>query len=418
MKAMKSKSKAMEVILVTVSVDTHLAAQLTDSIQKMPWSVSASSFDAYISATRRPSLGVETKSAEACIAIVDFDKDPEQAAETALYLAQIFAGKLTVVALAKHDDPSLLLTAMRAGCSEFIYKPLEDAAIARMLDRLAQLWTSTAAAQQSPTGTVISLLGAKGGVGTTTLAMHLAVYLAQFHGKRTLLIDNRPELGHVCVYLGIDGSRYQFHELVRNVNRLDSELLHGFVARHASGLDVLASPDVHGGMMDMSADAVSRTLEFLRGEYDYVILDCAPALDAVNLAVVNASAIIYLVTTPEIGAIRDLSRCIDRLSGRDQAPDALHVVLNRQTPSQTIRAEQIEKAIKLPIAIAIPDTYAELARSTNLGQPLLPKSKLEFSMQLAKWAETLVGAPRHVTGDAKEKRLFSLWSKTALHSNG
>ena len=58
------------------------------------------------------------------------------------------------------------------------------------------------------------------------------------------MIDLHPQSGHVGLYLGLPGSRYDFPELVRNVGRLDSALLSGFVAHHASGVDVLQSPDV------------------------------------------------------------------------------------------------------------------------------------------------------------------------------
>jgi len=68
------------------------------------------------------------------------------------------------------------------------------------------------------------------------------MYLVLCHQKKTLLIDNHPQLGHACIYLGIDGSRYHFQELVRNLSRLDSDLLRGYIATHESGLEVLASP--------------------------------------------------------------------------------------------------------------------------------------------------------------------------------
>ena len=92
------------------------------------------------------------------------------------------------------------------------------------------------------------------------------------------------------MYLGIDGSRNHFDEVVRSVNRLDSELLRGFIAKHPIGLDVLSSPDICGGMKPNEPEAITRTLEFLRAEYDFVIVDCATSMDESNLAVIEASA--------------------------------------------------------------------------------------------------------------------------------
>jgi len=409
--------KILDVVVITVCVDSGPADHLVKAVKRMPWLVSSSSFDAYISAARRPSLGLDIKSADACIAIVDFDKNPNQAAETAQYLTQALPGKLTVIALAKDNDPAMLLMAMRAGCSEFLYKPLQDVAVTQTLDRLAQLWTNSVTRSESPGGTILSFFGVKGGVGTTTLAMHLAMYLVQCHQKRTLVIDNHPELGHVCVYLGLDGSRYHFHELVRNFARLESELLQGFVANHPSGLEVLSSPDVCGGTKNMDPEAVSKTLEFLRSEYDYVIVDCAMSFDETNLAAIRASTRTYLVATQEFAAIRDLSRCVDKLIQVEESTDKLQVVINRFTPSYAINLEQIEKAIKLPVSLCISDSYTELVRSANLGETISPKSKLEFATQLVKWAEAVAGSPQRVAAVKKDKKLFPIWKRALLHSD-
>ena len=123
---------------------------------------------------------------------------------------------------------------MRAGCSEFLYKPYNEAVLLESLHRM-QEQLATPSVKNVAHGSVLSFFGAKGGVGSTTLAVHLATYLVENHQKKVLLIDNHLELGHVCVYLGLDGSRYHFAEVVRNVNRLDSELLRGFIAKHPSG---------------------------------------------------------------------------------------------------------------------------------------------------------------------------------------
>lgn len=129
---------------------------------------------------------------------------------------------------------------MRAGCNDFIGTVFDGATFAETLSRLDQQW-ATKSARHSARGAVLTFIGAKGGVGTSTLAVHIAIYLVECYQKKVLLIDNHPQLGHVCVYLGIDGSRYNFHELVRNLSRLDSELLRGYIATHSSGLEILVA---------------------------------------------------------------------------------------------------------------------------------------------------------------------------------
>jgi pilus assembly protein CpaE len=388
---MNSESGVFTAAVITVCLDPDTAERVVQAVEKMPWLVTASNFEAYISASRRPYIGPQLKAADACIAIVDFDQRPEEAVETTKYLQQVFPGKITVIALAQSREPELLLLAMRGGCTEFLHKPLKMDAFQEVLRRLERQWTATTA-RTAPVGSVLSFFGAKGGVGTTTLAVHLAMYLVQCHGKRTLLIDNHAELGHISVYLGIDGSRYHFAEVVRNVSRLDSELLQGFVAKHSSGLEILSSPDVCGNMNNMDPDAIARTLEFLKTEYDFVILDCATAVDENALAVIDVSTRVYLVATPEIGAIRDLARYVDNLMQIDYTTEKMHVVINRFSSRYAVSVEQIEKAIRLPIAIRLPNSYTELVRSVNLGEPVSAKTKSDFAAQVVKWSNTLVGS--------------------------
>jgi pilus assembly protein CpaE len=400
-------SQTLSVALITVSIDADTADKLTQSTVHMPWLLVHAELDGYISATRRPHFSHEVKSANALIAVVDFDADAEQAMETTAHLHQLFFGRIAIVALSSHVDPDLLLRAMRAGANEFLKKPFDATQFSETLNRLDQQWTTTMGRAHT-SGHILSFFGAKGGVGTTTIAVHLAMFLVRSSKKKVLLIDNHPELGHVCLYLGLDGNRYHFHELIRNVNRLDSDLLRGFIATHPSGLDVLSSPDAHTGVRDIDPDSIERTLEFLRGEYDYVLLDCETSFADTNLAVMDRSDQIYLIATPEIGAIRDLSRYIDGLVQNEHTTEKLHIAVNRHSSRDAVSIEQIEKAIRLPVEIKICNAYAECVRSINIGEPISADRKTEYAMQFTKWAHALAG-PAPEQAEPQQKKKFALW---------
>jgi pilus assembly protein CpaE len=404
----QSSAGIPSVALVTVGLDPMLSDEIADSVSTMVWAVHRADCEGYISATKRPPFPQPVKSAHYCIAVIDFDKDVDQAIEAAAYIQEIFSGKAALIASSASKDHEVLLRSMRAGCNDFIGGQFDEIAFAETLSRINQLWT-TKAARNSVRGSVLTFFGAKGGVGTTTLAVHVAMYLVQCHKKRVLLIDNRPQLGHVCVYLGIDGSRYNFHELVRNLSRLDSELLRGYIATHSSGLEVLSSPDTCAGRKAMDPESMAQTLDFLRGEYDYVIVDCPTSLDETNLAVIEASNQVYLVATPEIGAVRDLSRHVDSLSQNQQNADRVKIIINRFSAQHAVSLEQIEKAIRLPVFLKIPNNYADVVRSGILGEPISPKHKSDFSVQLVKWASTIAGPAPDMEQSAPKKSGFSLW---------
>lgn len=384
------ETQALNIALLTICVDRESTERIIQSATQFSWNLSHESFDEYMSSARRPAISQEIKSADAVLAIIDFDQDTNAAMEAAAYLHQTFFGKVFAAALSSHGDHELVLTAMRAGCNEFLKKPVDSRQITETLDRQDKHWSASMGRIRSA-GHIISFFGSKGGVGTTMTAVTLAYFLVALHKKRVLLIDNHPEFGHICLYLGLDGTRYHFDELIRNVNRLDSSLLRGFIAKHSSGLEVLSSPETHDATRSVDPDALERTLEFLRGEYDYVILDCETSLKETNLAVMDRSDQIYLVSTPDIGSIRDLSRYIDGLSRNESTSARLHVVINRFSSHGAIAIEQIEKAIRVPVEVRIGNAYAECLRAINVGEPVQPDKKSEYAAQFTKWVSILTG---------------------------
>jgi pilus assembly protein CpaE len=404
-----SNPQTLTVALLTVGLDHDLTDKIVQAATQHHWAVSHDSFDEYVSAARRPAISGDTKGADAVLAIIDFDRDPKGAAETAAYLHQLFFGRFFAAALSSGSDPELLLTAMRSGCNEVLKNPLDLRQLADTFDRQERQWSNTMGRARS-SGHILSFFGAKGGVGTTTTAVTLAYFLVRQKNKRVLLIDNHPEFGHICLYLGLDGTRYHFDELIRNVNRLDSTLLRGFIAKHPSGLEVLSSPESHDLTRSVDPDALERTLEFLRGEYDYIILDCETSLEEVSLAVMDRSDQIYLVATPDIGAIRDLSRYIDGLSRNESTSARLHVIINRYSSHGAIAIEQIEKAIRVPVEVRLCNAYAECQRAINVGEPIGPDKKSEISNQFARWTNLLSGEEEPKSQPAARKG-FSLFGQ-------
>jgi len=113
--------------------------------------------------------------------------------------------------------------------------------------------------------------------------------------------------------------------------------------------------------------------------------------------------------TPEIGAIRDLSRMIDNLTQNEQNGERIKAVINRFSSQHGVNIEQIEKAIRLPAAIRLPNSYAEVVRAGILGQPIGAKEKGEFPAQMLKWVTSIAGPAVGMEAAAAKKSGFSLW---------
>ena len=391
----------------TVCADSELSSMAIAAPTYVPGVEFAGEFQDYITANRRPHFSTAIKQAYSCVAFIDFDRHPEQAIETAEALRNLQSPPIIAVGVSSKVDADLLLRAMRAGCSEFLEKPVAPTSFQDTLQQIQnRLLTSHAASGMR--GQVVSFLGAKGGVGATTLAVHLATYLVKKHGKKTLLIDHHHQLGHVCLYLGIKESHYHFDELIRNVDRLDPELLKGFVIKHVSGLEVLASPGTCAARYGSSREELDQVLEFLREEYDFILIDSSITYDETSAAMIYLSDEVVLVATPDVAAVRDLSRHIDNLNLSEVAATKLRIVINRGSPNDSIGPEQIEQAVRFPIYITIPNNYAELVCAINEGDPISLNRRSDFNTQISKWANRLALVGGKIEASAAKRR-FAFW---------
>jgi pilus assembly protein CpaE len=370
-------------------VDEAVVNAATSASFKVTGAHFAGEFRDYITSDKRPQFSPSLESAASCVALIDFDRDPELAIQTTERLRLIFLRKISIVGVGAQLDAGILLRAVRNGCTEFLTKPVDPNDLAAALNRFQAVMAVDPHAQ-SGIGRVIAFFGAKGGVGTTLLAVHLATHLVCRHGKKTLLIDHKQQLGHVALYLGLKDTQYHFDELLRNADRLDAELLDGFVVRHRSGLDVIASPEMSSGPHEPKSGQLEHVMDFLRREYDYVLIDSAVAFQDSKASILRQSDEVYIVSTPDVAALRDLARLVENLSLNDSAISKLHVVVNRSTATDSITADQIEKAVRFPITIAVPNNYFELQRAINDGEPIPPQRRSEFNQALSRWANRVV----------------------------
>lgn len=392
--------------IFSVCVDEAVVSAATSAIFKVAGAHFAGEFRDYITSDKRPQFSPSLKNASSCVALIDFDRDPELAIQTAERLHQIFLKKISIVGVGAQLDADLLLRAVRHGCTEFLTKPVDPSEFTAALNRFQAVMAVDPHAQNG-IGRVIAFFGAKGGVGTTMLAVHLATHLVCQHGKKTLLIDHKQQLGHVALYLGLKDTQYHFDELLRNADSLDAELLEGFVVRHRSGLDVIASPEMVSVPHEPKSDQLERVMDFLRREYDYVLIDSSVSFQDAKVSILEQADEVYIVSTPDVAALRDLARLVENLSLSDSATSKLNVVVNRSTATDSITSDQIEKAVRFPITISIPNNYFELQRAINDGEPISPQRRSEFNQGIARWANRVVHGLCGPKAPPAKRKLFS-----------
>ncbi len=386
--------------LITICADEDFAGRLRRFVAVGNVAQIRAELQHYLSGESDAGLIEQLNQKRPDVCIIDMDRDREAAIRTAERIRDTLT-ETVLMAASSDSKPDLILQAMRAGCTEFLVKPVTR-------DQLLEALARTSGRKKEPhetlNGQILAMMGAKGGAGVTCLAIHLGGLLAQRHGRKTLLIDLHPNLGDVALYLRQDRHPYSFYDLSENTHRLDGDLLQGFLVRHPSGMDILPAPEGIEPSRHVSGEAVKRTLQFLRQSYQFILLDCPTGLADVNTAALDEADNLYLVTTSEVPAVKNVARYADYLSHFSYPIERMRVVINRYSKGDAISEAQIEKTLRRPIFWKVPNQYREVIKVINTGSPLDLGSTSEFMRSMMGWADALAGKPVAAKKESKSFR--------------
>jgi pilus assembly protein CpaE len=302
---------------------------------------------------------------------------------------------VSILAVAGNSDPGVILRAMRAGANEFCpwTGHEEDAsttdglrpALRTLVERL-----QAARGDAASTSRTFAFFGAKGGTGTTTLAVNCAAELSRVSKRPTVIVDLNPFMGEVALFLGVR-PRFTVLDAIDNLHRLDDDFLRELVATHKSGLDILAGSDAMDRPSAQDAPALEELLQWLGRNYEFVVLDAGQLTLPCAEVAVFASDSIFLVANPDVPSIRNAQRVVDRVEQMGPAKDRIKVLLNRTSDQNLILPKQIADALGHPIAQTFRSDYDTVSAALNSGVPVAHSDGSELSTQLATFARDLAG---------------------------
>jgi pilus assembly protein CpaE len=275
------------------------------------------------------------------------------------------SGSIFMVAL--EASPDLILQSMRAGANEFLTWPLAEETVHQAVARAAGRRGSSAMTR--PLATTVAFLGAKGGSGTTTIAVNCGVELARLSKRPTMILDLKAGLGEVSLFLGVR-SRYTLFDAIDNLHRLDTEFLRELVVRHKSGLDILAGSEHFDRPGPNDSAGVEQVLRLLTQQYEQVVIDAGNQINACSTAALYTADTIYLVTNPDVPSVRNTQRLLDRIGQLGACADRVKVLLNRASEPYPIPPDQIESALGRPVDHMFPSDYRTVSAALNSGVPL------------------------------------------------
>lgn len=307
-----------------------------------------------------------------------------------------------VVIVASKLDPALLLEAMRSGVNEFVSDPVTsvdlEAAISRVLAHRPA---------SSVGGEAFAFIGAKGGVGTTTVAVNVATAMAKLSPGSTLLIDLHPTHGDAAVFLGAE-PKFSVIDALENTHRLDEAYFRGLIVRTKAGVDLLASSDRMMSTSSLDARRIHALLEFATRQYRHIVLD-VPRSDPAVLDAIESVTRIVIVANQELATVRSASRMAATLRQR-YGKDKLTIVISRADRLAEIGHEDIERAVGSPVKYSFPSDYRRALQALNRGRPVTLENHNDLSASFVKFATSLTGVKKpESTKPAAQGGLFGLF---------
>src|SRR5687768_11115186 len=309
-----------------------------------------------------------------------------------------------VFVVAREPNPEQILQSMRAGANEFFTFPPPEETFFEAIRRTA---SRRSAAGHGQSATTLVFFGAKGGAGTTTVAVNCAVELARLSGQRTIIVDLKPGLGEVGLFLGVR-SRYTLVDALDNMNRLDAEFLRELAAKHKSGLEILAGSDNFDRPSAADGPAIEEILRHLREEYEYVVIDAGSQINTGAAASLFTADTIGLVANPDVPSIRNAQRLLDRIRQMGASPDRVRLLLNRAAEPFPIPPAQIEAAVGHPIDHMFPSDYKTVSAALNSGVPLALTGNSPLAAQFDSFTRRMLDAEGVAADGAPGTGMISL----------
>ncbi|MEI7033241.1 AAA family ATPase [Streptomyces pratensis] len=329
-----------------------------------------------------------------------------------------------VVMITADASPSLFADAMDSGARGLVTLPLSYEELANRVQAAAQ-WSAGVRRHLSagnevltgPGGTVVTVTGAKGGVGATVTAIQLAL-AAQASGNAVALVDMDLQTGDIASYLDVQFRR-SLADLAQ-ITDISPRVLADAVFSHSTGLALLLAPGEGERGEEVSDRSARQIVSALRSRYEIVVIDCGGQMNGANAAAVEMADVALLVTTPDVVAVRGAKRVV-RMWERLQIRKAEETVtlVNRFTRNTEIQPALIQKITGTRVASAsVPANFKELQASIDSGR--LHELDAKSTVKQALWG--LAGELGIVKESAAVKKTGGVLAKrssaTARHDRG
>jgi pilus assembly protein CpaE len=334
--------------------------------------------------------------------IVSMEEPVARALQTIESLADAVPGTPTIVYSSLADAASVR-RAMVAGARDYVISPAKPEELARAVygileqeerkrRRIAGEMVETAAR-----GTVVTVFGAKGGIGKTTISTNLATALVRITGATVVLVDMDTRFGDVAIMMDISVET-GIADLARHSDSLTRDNIRDYLVQHPSGLNILPAPLHPTEWRNLTPQHIEKIVDLLGQTHDYVIIDTPGTFNELIASALEAANIILLVTSMDIASIKDTALALEMLRGASISQDRVKLTINHCTSANSLREEDVERVLEYEVFWRIPHDLS-VSNATQLGQPVVvTKPYARVSRSITDLAHVLLGVPRERRG--------------------
>ncbi|MFL5340023.1 MAG: CpaE family protein [Gemmataceae bacterium] len=346
------------------------------------------------------------------LVIVALDADRARGLNT---VSQLVARYPQLPILTISADHQSLLQSLQRGAKYFLTQPVALEDLLSTLRRaqseagLSSPGVPTTAGQQK--AQVLAVMGSRGGVGCTSLAVNLACTLAVDPRHAAVLIDLDLALGDADISLDLMPD-HTLADLALNIEKLDMNFMKRSMVKHeATGLLMLSHPLQIADVSVIHEDHLARILNLLRISHSHLVLDLSKALTPTDLTALRMADQILLVAQLELGSLRNVVRILMALGNEEGLSEKVRIVMNRVGADYAegdISLKKAEETIGKPIFWQVPNDAKPMLGARVAGVPLIqhaPRSRAQQS--IAGLAQALFGQEQPVTETVKTSGFFS-----------
>jgi pilus assembly protein CpaE len=316
------------------------------------------------------------------VVVVSLDADHAKALQL---ISQLTASwpQMPILAVSGRGDGQSILQALRSGAKEFLTAPVVLEELLTALNRLHRVRNVLDGNCSNGTARgeamVVTILGTRGGVGCTSLAVNLGCTLASNPQTSVALVDLDLALGDADVALDLIPD-YTLADVASNIERLDMTFLRRSLCKHSSGLSLLPHPVQMEDATLIREEHLQRVIGLLRASYTHLILDLSKGFNPTDVTALSMADVILLITQLELTSLRNTVRVLLALGNNESFADKIKVVLNRVGSEADISLKKAEETIGRPIFWQLPNDSRTMIESRNAGVPLIhfaPRSKIQ-----------------------------------------